>query len=157
MKIAPIVLVVALSGCALSEPTYQDISPRQLEAIAARTGTTVGSLYREDRELLKTEISESIGLNVIAIELPDVDIPDGALPEDIVSLIEREGVVAKIEPATSAAMKKVVSEGMKNPADKEGWVGGGIAALGLLTLATLGVRGRRKRRKEVANVVANTA
>lgn len=154
MKLASVVLVVALSGCAMGQPTYQDISPRQLDAIATRLGTTVELLYREDRPLLRTEISESIGLNVIALELPDVDIPEGALPEDIIAIVKSEGVVAIIESATKAALKEVVSEGMKNPASKEGWIGGGIASLGILIAGALGMRGRRKRRKEAAHAAA---
>lgn len=134
------------TGCSLMQPTYMDISPEQLDLISERLGTTTEKLYREDRALLKTELTEVIGLKVDAIELPDIDIPSGASPEDIVALMKAEGVVAKIEPASSAAFGAVASEGLKNPVSKEGWVTGGIAGLGVLIAGALGLRGRKRRR-----------
>ena len=125
-------------GCGLMQPTYQDISPQQLDEISARLGTTT-----EDRALLKTELTEAIGLKVDAIE------PPGATPADIVALMKAEDVVAKIEPASSAAFGAVASEGLKNPVSKEGWVAGGIAGAGVLIAGALGLRGRRRRRAAV--------
>ncbi len=141
---------VFFSSCSMTEPTYRDVSPEQLASIAASLGTTFEQLYREDRALLKTELTEVLGLKVDAIELPDVVIPDGASPAEIVALMKEEGLVARIEPATTAATGAVLSDGLENPSSKDGWVKGGIAGGIVLLASVLGLRGRKRRRRDAA-------
>lgn len=144
-----------VAGCSLTEPTYQDISPGQLEQIAARVGTDVATLFREDRELLKTEISEDLGMKVDALTIPSVEeiraaIPEGEpiTPDDLAKALKEQGLVAEIEPATEAALKEAGSGAVENPS-KEGllkallWGGGGTLLAG-----GLGLRGRKRRKKK---------
>jgi len=158
--VAGVLLATAVScssGCGLTQPTYMDISPAQLDQIASRLGSDVGTLYTEGRELLKTELSQELGLKVDAIHVPTpeeirevLDLPEGEplTTAQIVTAMREEGVIVEIEPASTAALGEVAKEGMKNPVSKENWVAGGIGGAGILIAGALGLRGRRKRKRE---------
>lgn len=154
--IPPIVLALMLTGCGLTQPTFLDIPPEQLDQIAARLGSNVETLYTGDREILKAEISQAIGLKVDALEIPSpeeirvaLDLPEGEplTQEQIIAGIKESGLVAEIQPAAEAAAGAGLEEVAADPS-KGGAAAGGLTALGILIAGGLGLRGRARRKKK---------
>jgi len=139
-----ILSLVLFSGCGTTASTYMDISPMQLSSISARLGKNVDTLWTSERALLRTEISEDLGMQVVSLSLPTPN-------ADVES-----GLIAEIESATTAAMKKTGTGALEDPS-KKGIIAAAISGGIILLTGALGMRGRGKRIKAAAVAMASDA
>lgn len=120
-------------GCATTRPTYLPLTANQLATAAAQLGTDTQTALAEQRAALRSQLSETLGMQVDAI------------------FAENDGTyTAQIEPAADEALRKGLAGPIKHPTEPERWLSGGIAGLTVLIMALFGARGAQKRRK--ANV-----
>jgi len=64
MKNLVLVAFLLFSGCAVTKPTYLELSEKSLNTVAARLGTDIDTALEDQREALRRELSKDLGMQV---------------------------------------------------------------------------------------------
>ena len=128
-------------GCGLLQPTYVDVNPATIAAIAHDLNITVDELLTSKVNILQEVLSRDIGLQITGIAAEFAEVENGQK--------ELTSAVAEIQIARDAAAEALTKEVVKNPGDASNWIKGALAAAGILAAGALGLRGRKTPKKPV--------
>lgn len=127
-----IALLIAVSGCSLTEPTVMDVSATKVEQLSARYELTEDELFIQKQPEIQAELTQHLGVQVDYVWKAD----DGK-------------VFAQIAPATEEAFATALTKAGTDLGNLGSLMNGLLAGLGVLAAGLFGLRGEKKRKEEV--------